>query len=65
MYAIRSYYAIACGYSILNKTSNTNVGSLMLKYGGGGHKQVGTCQVETETANQAISEIIEQIRKDG
>ncbi len=57
--------AIACGYSILNKTSNTNVGSLMLKYGGGGHKQVGTCQVETETANQAISEIIEQIRKDG
>ncbi len=57
--------AIACGYSILNKTSNTNVGSLMLKYGGGGHKQVGTCQVDTPIAEKAISEIIEQIRIDG
>ncbi len=57
--------AIACGYSILNRTSNTNVGSLMLKYGGGGHKQVGTCQVDTPIADKAISEIIEQIRKDG
>ncbi len=57
--------AIACGYSILNKTANTNVGSLMLKYGGGGHKQVGTCQVDTPNAEKAISEIIEQIRIDG
>ncbi len=57
--------AIACGYSILNRSSNTNVGSLMLKYGGGGHKQVGTCQVDTPIADKAISEIIEQIRKDG
>ncbi|MFV0314906.1 MAG: exopolyphosphatase [Anaerotignum sp.] len=57
--------AIACGYSILNRTSNTNVGSLMLKYGGGGHKQVGTCQVDTPIADQSIAEIIEQIRIDG
>lgn len=57
--------AIACGYSILNRTSNTNVGSLMLKYGGGGHKQVGTCQIDTPVAEKAIKEIIEQIRKDG
>ena len=27
----------AVGHSILNRTSNVNVGSLMLKYGGGGH----------------------------
>ena len=27
----------AVGYSILNRTSHVNVGSLMLKYGGGGH----------------------------
>lgn len=57
--------AIACGYSILNKTSNTNVGSLMLKYGGGGHKQVGTCQVDTPKADKVIEEIIAQIRIDG
>ncbi len=57
--------AIACGYSILNKTSNTNVGSLMLKYGGGGHKQVGTCQIDIAQADSAIAAIIAQIRQDG
>ena len=30
----------AVGYSILNRTATMNVGSLMLKYGGGGHKRV-------------------------
>lgn len=34
----------AVGYSILNRTCTLDVGSLMLKYNGGGHKQVGTCQ---------------------
>lgn len=34
----------AVGYSILNRTATVDVGSLMLKYNGGGHKKVGTCQ---------------------
>lgn len=34
----------AVGHSVLNRTSHVNVGSLMLKYGGGGHAKVGTCQ---------------------
>ena len=34
----------AVGYSVLNRTCDVNVGSLMLKYNGGGHKNVGTCQ---------------------
>ena len=34
----------AVGYSILNRTSNVDVGALMLRYNGGGHKAVGTCQ---------------------
>jgi nanoRNase/pAp phosphatase (c-di-AMP/oligoRNAs hydrolase) len=38
----------AVGYSIINKTCNIDVGSLMLKYGGGGHKKVGTCQFSDE-----------------
>jgi nanoRNase/pAp phosphatase (c-di-AMP/oligoRNAs hydrolase) len=38
----------AVGYSILNRTSNVDVGKLMLKYGGGGHKAVGTCQFSDE-----------------
>jgi len=55
---------INCGHSIINKTSKTNVGSLMIKYGGGGHKQVGTCQVPNDNAEQCIKEIIEKIHED-
>ncbi len=57
--------AIAVGYSVLNKTSNTNVGSLLLKYGGGGHKQVGTCQVDYDKADEVIKQLIAQMNQDG
>lgn len=49
---------LTVGYSILNRTCNVDIGALMYKYGGGGHRQVGTCQVPTENAEQAISEVI-------
>lgn len=49
---------ITCGYSIINKTAIADIGSLMLKHGGGGHKQVGTCQVPVEKADEIITEII-------
>ncbi len=57
--------AIAVGYSILNRTSNTDVGSLLLKYGGGGHKQVGTCQVPYADASKVIDELVAAMKKDG
>ncbi len=57
--------AIAVGYSILNRTANTDVGRLLLKYGGGGHKQVGTCQVPYDDADTVINEIVTQIKIDG
>lgn len=49
--------SIACGYSILNRSCHVDIGSLMLKFGGGGHKMVGTCQVVYDDANHAIEEI--------
>lgn len=55
----------ATGKSILNRTSNTNVGELMLKYGGGGHLNAGTCQVENDDAERVLGELIEQITADG
>ena len=55
----------AVGRSILNRTSKTNVGKLMLKYGGGGHDAVGTCQVSNDKAEEALKEIIRQITVDG
>ncbi|MCL2224548.1 MAG: exopolyphosphatase [Defluviitaleaceae bacterium] len=52
---------IAVGHSILNRTSEIDVGALMARYGGGGHKQVGTCQVSYEDADTVIREVIEFI----
>ena len=40
----------ATGKSIINRSSQTNVGELMLAYGGGGHDAAGTCQVDNEDA---------------
>ena len=55
---------MTCGHSIVNKTSNADVGSLMLKYGGG-HKQVGTCQVPIEDADRILEELIQQMNEAG
>lgn len=55
----------ATGKSILNRTSKTNIGELMLKYGGGGHLNAGTCQVENEDAERVLGELIDQITQDG
>lgn len=55
----------ATGKSILDRGSKTNVGDLMLRYGGGGHMAAGTCQVENERAETALKELIAQITSDG
>lgn len=55
----------AIGKSILNRTSNTNVGELCLQYGGGGHMNAGTCQIANDQAEQALADIIAIINKDG
>ena len=51
----------AVGYSVLNKTSNVDVGKLMLKYGGGGHKAVGTCQFDDEHMEEMLPKLISEI----
>ena len=53
------------GKSIINKTSNTNVGELMLKHGGGGHKAAGGCQPSLKDAESVLADIIKQLKEDG
>jgi nanoRNase/pAp phosphatase (c-di-AMP/oligoRNAs hydrolase) len=48
---------IAVGKSILDRTSPVDVGALMLRYGGGGHENAGTCQVPHELSAQTLAEI--------
>jgi nanoRNase/pAp phosphatase (c-di-AMP/oligoRNAs hydrolase) len=55
----------ATGKSIIDRTSATNVGELMLEYGGGGHEAAGTCQVANEDAGRVLGELIERINADG
>jgi nanoRNase/pAp phosphatase (c-di-AMP/oligoRNAs hydrolase) len=54
--------AVTVGYSIINRSATVNVGSLLLKYGGGGHVQVGTCQVDSADAERVSGEIIAAIK---
>ncbi len=53
---------LTVGYSILNRSCTADIGSLMLKYGGGGHKRVGTCQIKTEDADLALAEILDALK---
>jgi nanoRNase/pAp phosphatase (c-di-AMP/oligoRNAs hydrolase) len=55
----------ATGKSIVDRSSNTTVGELMLKYGGGGHEAAGTCQIDNDKAEEVLRELIEQINQDG
>jgi nanoRNase/pAp phosphatase (c-di-AMP/oligoRNAs hydrolase) len=55
----------ATGKSITDRSSKTNVGELMLEYGGGGHDAAGTCQVENDEADTVLAQLVERINADG
>lgn len=55
----------AVGKSIFDKSSKTNVGPLMLEYGGGGHEAAGTCQVDNAMAEEVRQALIDRITTDG
>ena len=55
----------AVGKSVLNRTSKTNIGPLMLEYGGGGHEAAGTCQIKNDEADAVLRELIDRITGDG
>jgi len=55
----------ATGKSILDRSSTTNIGDLMLSYGGGGHEAAGTCQIDNDKANGVLKELVGRITADG
>jgi len=56
--------AISVGYNIFNSTSKVNVGALLKRFGGGGHRVVGSCRVPDSEAEKAIAQIFEAIKED-
>ncbi|NNL97169.1 MAG: exopolyphosphatase, partial [Acidimicrobiia bacterium] len=52
----------AVGKSIINRDSRHNIGELMLEFGGGGHRNAGTCQVSHEDAERVLGEITSRLQ---
>ncbi len=61
----RQNTVFAVGKSVLDRSSRTDVGSLMLAYGGGGHTAAGTCQIPNNDANRILTQLIARITTDG
>lgn len=57
----RKFVVAAVAHSIFNRTCKTNVGELMSRYGGGGHKGAGSAPIPRDIADQKISEILVEL----
>ena len=53
--------AVMIGKSIVNKVSKFDIGELCLQYGGGGHHNAGTCQLENDVVDEKLVDIIAAI----
>ncbi len=50
--------AVMIGKSIVNKASDADIGAICLKYGGGGHRNAGTCQLDNDKVDAQLPDII-------
>ncbi len=50
--------AVMIGKSIINKASDVNIGELCLSYGGGGHANAGTCQIDNDRIDETLPIIL-------
>ncbi len=57
----RQNTVFALGKSIVNRSSPVNIGQLCLAYGGGGHRNAGTCQVDNAAAERVRGELVARI----
>jgi nanoRNase/pAp phosphatase (c-di-AMP/oligoRNAs hydrolase) len=55
----------AIGKSIIDRSSTTDVGALMLAYGGGGHEAAGTCQIANAESDRVLAELVKRLNADG
>jgi hypothetical protein len=57
---------VKLGHSVLNRTCRVNVGCLLSRYGGGGHRGAGACRLAANDAERYVTEIIAAlIRNEG
>ncbi len=53
--------AVMIGKSIFNKSSQVDIGELCLEYGGGGHENAGTCQLDNDKVDAQLPGILEAL----
>ena len=53
--------AVMIGKSIFKDSPDVdkNIADICLKYGGGGHKNAGTCQVDNDKVDEVLPDILE------
>jgi nanoRNase/pAp phosphatase (c-di-AMP/oligoRNAs hydrolase) len=59
----REKVIFAVGHSIINRSCATDIGKLMLEYGGGGHSQVGSCRVDANGWRDSLAEIVGRLQE--
>ena len=57
----RQNTAVMIGKSIVNRASKFNIGELCLSYGGGGHANAGTCQLDNDKIDAELPVIIDKL----
>ena len=50
---------VKLGHSILNRNCNVNVGKLLARYGGGGHRGAGACRLDQTDSQNKIQKILD------
>lgn len=59
------FFTVQVGHSIFNRTCKTDVGQLMHKHGGGGHRGAGTCQPTVDVADEVVNDVLDTLKKNG
>jgi len=55
--------AFAIGKSITDRSCAINIGELCLRYGGGGHANAGTCQIENDDVERVHAELVAALKQ--
>ncbi len=55
---------ISCGENIFEDLNRVDIGALMLKHGGGGHKAAGGCSIQKEEKDAVVDELLAALNEE-
>ena len=54
---------LSVGKSVLNRSNQVDIGALLWEYKGGGHQNVGTCQIPVNEVDKVLKQIIARLNQ--